>query len=117
LHDAASKVEDLLKDGMSLALEEPMKLLESELTAVLEVLKPLLAEEADTHEEGASLSAEQVQFLFDKLESMLKNINPECVNLLDEIRIVPGTEELVNQIENYDFESATIVLAGLKEKW
>jgi predicted nuclease with TOPRIM domain len=102
---------------MSLALEEPMKLLESELTAVLEELKPLLAEEADTHEKAPPLNIEQIQVLFDKLEPMLENINPECVNLLDEIRIVPGTEELVNQIENYDFESAAIVLAGLKEKW
>jgi hypothetical protein len=39
------------------------------------------------------------------------------VALLDEIRAVPGTEELARRIEDYDFESAAEMLAELKKKW
>jgi len=44
---------------------------------------------------------------------MLECYNSECVNLLGKIRAVPGTEELVRQIEDYDFESAAETLAEL----
>ena len=52
--------------------------------------------------------------LFDKLESMLDNINPECISLLDDIRSIPGTSELARQIEDYDFEAASATLARMK---
>jgi len=51
---------------------------------------------------------------------MLENINPECVNLLDEIRAIPGAEELARQIEDYDFEAAAqtleILTKGAEDK-
>jgi hypothetical protein len=36
--------------------------------------------------------------------------------LVDEIRAVPGAEDLARQIENYDFESAAATLAELRKK-
>ena len=48
---------------------------------------------------------EQVQVPLEKLEQMVDNISPGCVNLLDEILAIPGTEELAGQIENYDVEA------------
>jgi hypothetical protein len=47
---------------------------------------------------------------------MLENINPECLGLLDDLRAVPGTEELVLRIENYDFDAAASALAELKKE-
>ena len=61
------------------------------------------------------MGIKEAQILFDRLEPMLENINPECVNLLDELRNVSGTEVLVGQIEDYDFESAARTLASLKK--
>ena len=92
-----------------------MNLLKTELELVLNELRPLLNESLVL--ECKSLNTEQVLALFDKLEPMLKNINPECVNLLDDIRAVQGAEELVRYIEDYDFESAGRTLAGLIKKW
>jgi hypothetical protein len=47
---------------------------------------------------------------------MLENNNPECVDLLNAIRTVPGAEVLVQQIENFNFDDAVKTLKKLKEK-
>ncbi|MCL2026806.1 MAG: Hpt domain-containing protein [Leptospirales bacterium] len=116
LKNAAYEVELLLKDGTDSIWDNKMKMLKRELESVLEELSPLLDESAP-QEKSEPMSTKEVLMLFEKLEPMLENINPECVNLLDELRDVPGTEELVHQIENYDFESAVFTLAVLKIKW
>jgi ubiquinone/menaquinone biosynthesis C-methylase UbiE len=63
-----------------------------------------------------ALSSEQTLALFEKLGPMLEKINPECINLLDSIRAVPGAEELAQQIENLEFETAAKTLVELKSK-
>ena len=112
LQSAAAEIETLSKDG-SIPSEEQMNRLETELAGVLNELKPLFDEPA-VRNEAESLDSEQTRTLFERLESMLENINPECVNLLDEIRAIPGTGALAQQIEDYDFESAAQTLAALK---
>jgi len=42
--------------------------------------------------------------------------SPESVNFLDSLCQIPDTEKLIKQIDNFDFESAVVTLAGLKEK-
>jgi hypothetical protein len=34
-----------------------------------------------------------------------------------ELKTVPGTKELLNQIDDYDFKPALTTLAELKRKW
>jgi len=115
LQNIAAEIEASLKDGIIPAASQ-MNSLETELTAVLDELAPLLDESAAQINTG-SPNSEQTRALFEKLESMLENINPECVNLLDEIRAVPGAEKLAQQIEDYDFESAAKTLAEFKKDW
>ncbi|MCL2293807.1 MAG: transporter substrate-binding domain-containing protein [Spirochaetes bacterium] len=114
LQTAAAQIEDLLKDELISIPEEKISLLKTELTLVLEELKPMMTKE---QKKFKPMNPEQVLALFEKLEHLLENINPECINLLDDIRSIPGTGELVRQIEDYDFESAGEALAKLKEKW
>ena len=113
LQNAAAEAEALLKNG-TIPDVNHMQALETELNSVLEELRPLL-EKSDMQAGHESLNAQQTLDLFEKLEPMLENINPQCVNLLDEIRLVPGAEELSKQIEDYDFESAARTLAELKK--
>jgi CheY-like chemotaxis protein len=116
LRELAAELEDLLKDGVlpqDKLFGNKINALKNELTLVLEELEPLLVDDKQTDE---ALSTEQVLKLFAELEPMLENINPECINLLDDIRAIPGTEEMVSYIENYDFESALPILAELKKK-
>jgi len=47
---------------------------------------------------------------------MLKNSNPDCMMMLDEIRSIPGAEDLAQQIEDFDFKKAAATLSMLKER-
>jgi hypothetical protein len=47
---------------------------------------------------------------------MLVHKNPECMNLLDDVRTIPGAEELARLIEDFEFKEAATALARLKEK-
>ena len=124
LQKAAAEVEGLLKVGLGAFVgardegdiipgAKKMSLLKTELEAVLHDLSPLLN---DTEEERQVLSEEQTRELFEQLEPMLENINPACVELLDQIKAVPGAGELAARIEDYDFEEAAAALAALKNE-
>jgi HPt (histidine-containing phosphotransfer) domain-containing protein len=115
LQNAAAEVEALLNGGTLPISEAGLELLKSELMLVLEELEPLL-HTTTARERHEPLNAEQILALFEKLEPLLENINPACVNLLDDIRAVPGTEELARLIENYDFKSAARTLVEFKKK-
>jgi CheY-like chemotaxis protein len=117
LQAIAAKVEALFKSGTLAIPEDSMNLLEAELASVLEELEPLLHAKLAAQKELASLDAEQVRALFEKLESMLKNNNPECVSLANTVRTVPGAAELARQIAGYDFEVAAETLDALKKQW
>jgi PAS domain S-box-containing protein len=116
LQKAAAEVENLLKEGVASVWENKMNLLKSELEQVLNELRPLLSENAAEATAAQALNIEQSVELLEKLKPMLENINPECVNLLDSIRAIPGAEELVRQIEDYDFEAAAVTLVELKKE-
>jgi len=107
LQNIAAEIEALLKDG-TVPSAEHMESLETKLNAVLEELSPLLIKTPTK-----AVSEQQARELFRKLKPMLENINPECVNLLDEIRAIPRTEELARQIEDYAFAAAAQTLAVL----
>ncbi|MDR2543009.1 MAG: transporter substrate-binding domain-containing protein [Treponema sp.] len=122
LQKAAGEIEALLKEGAASIWENKVKILEEELGLVLDELRSLADKPATLFDEPIiqnrinTLSDQQILALYEKLEPMLAKLNPECVELLDEIRSVPGTEELVKQIENYDFENAARILSDLKNK-
>jgi len=111
LQNAAAEIESLLKDG-TIPGTKNMQTLETELNSAIEELEPSIIEIP-----AQAASAQQTRALFEKLKPMFENINPECANLLGEIRAVPGAEELARQIENYDFESAARTLAIIEKDW
>jgi HPt (histidine-containing phosphotransfer) domain-containing protein len=112
LQNIAADVEASLKEGKEPDAKQ-MEIFESELNIVLEGLRPLL-KTAATRSETLDLPAEQAMALFERLQPMLEDFNAECLTLIDEIRAVPGSEELARQIEDYDFESAAVTLSELK---
>jgi CheY-like chemotaxis protein len=116
LKNAALEVETLLRDGAASIWENKMNVLKAELTLVLEEFKPLI-DESTEQEKPAAMSVEEALDLFEKLQPMLEKINPECIDLLDAVRAVPGAEELARQIENYNFKDAAQTLAGLMKQF
>ena len=125
LQKAAADVEHYLKDGANLVTEEKLKILQAELEFVLNELSLLESEtvsqtvsQTDLSQtgEGPALDTELARELIKELEPMLKMGNPECQKFLDGLRKIPGSETLIQHIENFDFESAIDTLAELKKK-
>jgi signal transduction histidine kinase/CheY-like chemotaxis protein len=114
LQQAAADVEASLKEGRNLVTEKQLNTLKAELDAVLTELAPLLDEGRDKPE-VAALEPEKVRDLIKKLEPLLESGNPECLDLVDDLYAVPGSGTLIQQIENFDFESAVVTLAELKK--
>jgi len=90
--------------------------LESELKSVLDKLAPLLAE-AEEKSRVKITDDSKVREIIDKLEPMLKNKNPDCEDLLDDVRTIPGAEELVRQMEKFKFRQALEELSAIKKGW
>jgi len=115
LQNAAARAESLLRDGdPSVSLQ--LGALEFKLKQVLEKLRPM-QEEAAISPVSGDADADKVLTLFEKLKPMLENINPECINLLNDIRSIPGTGELVRHLENYEFEEGARTLAEMEREW
>ncbi|MDR2542084.1 MAG: response regulator, partial [Treponema sp.] len=93
LQKAAEEIESLLNNG-TIVQESKINRLKTELEAVIEELKPLLNEPAQQKNYELPKKDELIA-LSEKLADMLKSINPECLSLVDELRIVPGTGELI----------------------
>jgi HPt (histidine-containing phosphotransfer) domain-containing protein len=114
LRDAARAVEIVLKDGNSVGWEAKMVIVEKELALVLRDLQPLLDEKAAA--QVKSLDNMQIEALFDKLEPMLENINPECMSMLDDLHAIPEASELAALIEDFNFAAAIEELAAVRRK-
>jgi signal transduction histidine kinase/DNA-binding response OmpR family regulator len=123
LQKAAADVEYQLKDGKNNTTEEKLSILESELNMVLNEFSALLEEEKTKSKKSASSVYNYIppnaRELLEKLEPLLKSGNPECVNMVRELREIPGSKQLVHQIEDFEFETAIYTLADLKKalKW
>ena len=117
LRNVAAEIESLLKNKIDSVWEVKMDLLETELSQALEELGPLLDESAQEKSGPTEpMSKEKMLELFDNLEHMLENLNPECTGLLGDVMTIPGAEELARQIEDFDFEAASATLAELRRQ-
>jgi signal transduction histidine kinase/CheY-like chemotaxis protein len=116
LQAAAAVVESMLKDGDNTLTEMQMKILETELKSVLTELSPLLAE-INTVKQVEPVDRKKLLPFLEQLESMLKNRNPECMNMLEDIHAIPGAEELAQLIEDFEFKEAAVALSRLKEQF
>jgi signal transduction histidine kinase/CheY-like chemotaxis protein len=111
---AATSVEQALKNEKNLVAEEQLKNLETELKLVLDEFASLLDNEPATPPPLVPAPGQEAQGLIKKLEPLLKSGNPACLNLADDLRKIPGLELLVQQMEDFDFESAFSTLVEIK---
>ena len=116
LANAAQDIELLLKSGISDIPKEKMELLKNELDIVLAELRPLLVNEQIKEESKNDLSKDEIKKILAKLEPLLKDRDADCFDMLDEIKRIPGAEELALNIEKFKFKPALNSLAELKMK-
>jgi len=123
LQKAAADVEFRLKDGENLVTEEQLKVLHTELAAFLDELSFLFSEtrtqpEADQipDQEPFVLDPEELRDLFNKMESLLESGNLDSINHNDELRAIPGSEQMIQHIDNLDFDLAFSKLKELRKR-
>jgi CheY-like chemotaxis protein len=119
LQKTAADVEQLLRDGKNLTTPAHMIVLDAEVSAVLEKFSSLLEGSAPPPSAARSepLDAARARALIATLQPLLDSGNPECLQYIDELRAMPGSEHLIQQMEDFDFEPATATLAELQRKW
>jgi CheY-like chemotaxis protein len=118
LQKAAGDVENLLRDGNSLVTPYELATLKAELDVVLNECAVSEAENSDgAAAPPVAVDAREKQVLIHKLEPLLESGNPECLSLIDGLRTMPGSEELVAQMENFNFDEAREILGKLKQRW
>jgi PAS domain S-box-containing protein len=115
LQKAAQEVESRLIDGKNTVAPKHLSLLEQELGTALKELEPLAAaqEHMQIKEQPKPMTKKNIRVLFAKLAPMLEDGNAECLEFIDSLRQVPGSEALVLQMEQFDFEPALETLNEL----
>jgi len=117
LQKAAAEVENQLKEGKNKVSDSQLEILKTEFDVVLAELTPLLAEEAEKKETGRKIPDPQAALdILEKLEPLLKKGNPECMNYKEDIRAIQDGGQLIQEMENFEFESALNTLVKIKER-
>ena len=76
--------------------------IESELTRVLAAIAP----EEEVPQEARVLDKERAIQVFEKLEPLLEDYNAEACSMTTELKTIPETDKLIEQIENFEFAEA-----------
>ncbi|MCL2442926.1 MAG: ATP-binding protein, partial [Treponema sp.] len=116
LQRAAEDIEHQLKTGINNIIPEQMTDLENELKTAIAELEPFVHEEIVNISAKELLSIEEAKALLDELEPILTDSNTECLNYIDSLRLIQGSEELIQQIESFKFKQSLETFAELKKK-
>jgi len=114
LEYAAEEIEVRLLNGENKVTQDLMENLQIELDVVLAELKPLAEESEKQGTVPKLVLTTDAVALFEKLEPLLKSSNTECLEFVDDLRLIPGSEQIIMYIEDFDFESAVEALEALK---
>jgi hypothetical protein len=88
-----------------------MKVFRESLQSVLDKLNLLFPEVSDSSEDNDIIKSQK---LYERLEKTLIDHNSDCVAMVENIQKLPGTEQLVQQIEDFEFEQALFTLRKLR---
>jgi len=130
LQRASANLEHHLKNGKNLVTKEELKVFGAELDTVLAQFslelkdssqKKAEVSKAQSRDSREQFDAKSALELFAKLEPLFKRGDPECLNSINDLERVPGSEDrlitrLIQQMENFDFDQALDTLAKLKKK-
>ena len=120
LRQIAGEVEASLKDGINNVTPIQLKAFKRELDKVINELSSKIKEsesqESDSQEAGPkAMNTESMHELLNKVEPLLRDADPECLTLVDSLRMIPDSEKLVQQIEDFDFKAAKKTVGILRK--
>jgi len=111
LQQAADEVEHHLTNGINRTIPQHLDVLKKELDAVLTELTPLV--QSPNAKPKDPPRPEKIAELLNELEPLLIKFDTDCLQMLDELRAIPNSNELVSHIENIDFNKAIPALNEL----
>jgi len=117
LSSMARGAEEKLVEGQNNISYDMLISLETELKTVLDKLSPLL-DEANERRKAKSeeFDPDKTLRIFARLEPLLEERSFDTIQFVDELAVIPETETLVNQIENFDFSKALETLKAFKKE-
>jgi len=119
LQQVSADIESQLMNGKNIIDTEQMAALKTALDTVIAEFSLLVDEPSRTANEAESneqLDSKTALKLIDELEPLLKKGRSECRDYIKNLRRIPGSEKLIHQIEDYDFEQALVTLGELKKR-
>ncbi|MCL1827579.1 MAG: ATP-binding protein [Candidatus Cloacimonetes bacterium] len=115
LQKLAEAVEFALKNDKNETTFEQMNELETELKIVMHKIAPLMVNE-NSKANTATETRENPKDLLKKLQNLLKDKDAACVEMVDDLKQLKGTKNLIAEIENLDFKKALAELKKIKTK-
>jgi CheY-like chemotaxis protein len=115
LQKVAAEAENILSDGEFQLAYQHTHAIEVELNAVLEKLALILNKD-DEREIPVTNDIARITDIIEKLEPLLKLHSTDCLSMLGDIRALPGSEDLVTCVEDFEFKKAIVELEALKKK-
>jgi CheY-like chemotaxis protein len=126
LQQAAADVERHLKDGKNFVTPAQMATLEKEINLVLSQISDEMLHFTDQEPSQVNNTPpknsnviDSPNELINKLETLLRTGNPECIKLIESLRKINGNDELkdrlIQQIDDFEFEAALKTLMELSK--
>jgi len=115
LQQASEAIEDALADGGNRVTPQQLAAFETELNAVLAELAPLYIEYTKAANETSTepIGKEDALELLHRITPLIENCNAECLGYVNNLRRIPGSEELISQINDINFFQAINALTEL----
>ncbi|MDR0454220.1 MAG: transporter substrate-binding domain-containing protein [Deferribacteraceae bacterium] len=114
LQKIAADIEAALKNEINSVTNEQLKLFETELNAVMLELASL--PDKELIEPIKLLDKKNALVLLEKLEPLIKAGNSDSLIFISDLRGIPGSEKLIQQIDDFDFKLAAVTLTNLKHE-
>jgi len=115
LQTAAAEAERLLAGGENRLTEELIDTIEKEMAAALLEFEPLRKKDDGASGDPAAADTTADLSFMDELDGLLRKGNPDSLKFTASLRAVKGSEELIRQIEDFDFDEAVETLAALRK--
>jgi len=116
LQQAADEIENSLKNGENLVSQQQLDTFNEELNMAIAEFEPMVQEQLPVADPSEQLSNDAIRELLAELEVLLEESDPECLTFTDKLRSIPGSNELIQQIEDFEFKTAIKLLAELKKE-
>jgi len=114
LHQIAEEVENGLKDGENRVTPQQMMILENELNVVMAELAPLVQKSPIMA--AKLLDETAARKLLEELKPLLIDNDIECMSYINDLHLIPGSAELIQQIENFECKIALETLIKMLKK-